>query len=134
MAQIEAGDHEDIFVDHAFPEHTVDLGEVRLNYATTGAADQPALLLIPGQTESWWGYERAMPLLSGFPELPQDAAFAGPVLFIAGHGITAWGADLPQARDRAGCLEAICELVTLTEVVRLTGFCCLHSAYVPQCQ
>ncbi|WP_084531046.1 S-methyl-5-thioribose-1-phosphate isomerase [Nocardia miyunensis] len=37
-----------------------------------------------------------------------------PVLFIAGHGITAWGASLAQARDRAECLEAMCELVTLT--------------------
>jgi methylthioribose-1-phosphate isomerase len=36
------------------------------------------------------------------------------VLFIAGHGITAWGTDLAQARDRVECLEAICELVTLT--------------------
>ncbi|MFF3573027.1 bifunctional S-methyl-5-thioribose-1-phosphate isomerase/methylthioribulose 1-phosphate dehydratase [Nocardia jiangxiensis] len=41
------------------------------------------------------------------PQLP-------PVLFIAGHGITAWGASLAQARDRAECLEAMCELVTLT--------------------
>ena len=39
---------------------------------------------------------------------------APPVLFIAGHGITAWGADLAQARDRAECLEAMCELATLT--------------------
>jgi len=39
---------------------------------------------------------------------------APPVLFIAGHGITTWGADLAQARDRAECLEAVCELVTLT--------------------
>ncbi|WP_343708335.1 S-methyl-5-thioribose-1-phosphate isomerase [Mycobacterium sp.] len=37
-----------------------------------------------------------------------------PVLFIAGHGITGWGRDLEQARDRIECLEAICELVTLT--------------------
>ncbi|MQY22158.1 S-methyl-5-thioribose-1-phosphate isomerase [Nocardia macrotermitis] len=37
-----------------------------------------------------------------------------PVLFIAGHGITAWGASLAQARDRAECLEALCELVRLT--------------------
>jgi methylthioribose-1-phosphate isomerase len=46
---------------------------------------------------------------------------AAPVLFIAGHGITAWGAELAQARDRAECLEAVCELVTLTgrrEIVR----------------
>lgn len=39
---------------------------------------------------------------------------APPVLFITGHGITAWGANLAQARDRAECLEAMCELVTLT--------------------
>ncbi|MBV9319989.1 MAG: S-methyl-5-thioribose-1-phosphate isomerase [Mycobacterium sp.] len=39
---------------------------------------------------------------------------AAPVLFIAGHGITAWGTSLAQARDRGECLEAMCELVTLT--------------------
>jgi methylthioribose-1-phosphate isomerase len=39
---------------------------------------------------------------------------APPVLFIAGHGITGWGADLAEARDRVECLEAMCELVTLT--------------------
>ncbi|MBF6328202.1 S-methyl-5-thioribose-1-phosphate isomerase [Nocardia transvalensis] len=39
---------------------------------------------------------------------------APPVLFIAGHGVTAWGSSLAQARDRAECLEAMCELVTLT--------------------
>jgi methylthioribose-1-phosphate isomerase len=39
---------------------------------------------------------------------------APPVLFIAGHGITAWGTDLAQARDRVECLEAMCELATLT--------------------
>jgi methylthioribose-1-phosphate isomerase len=39
---------------------------------------------------------------------------APPVLFIAGHGITAWGSGLAQARDRAECLEAMCELVTLS--------------------
>lgn len=45
--------------------------------------------------------------LSEHPDAP-------PVLFIAGHGITAWGATLAQARDRAECLEAMCELTTLT--------------------
>jgi methylthioribose-1-phosphate isomerase len=43
-----------------------------------------------------------------------DHPDSAPVFFIAGHGITAWGADLGQARDRAECLEAICELATLT--------------------
>ena len=35
-----------------------------MNYAVAGTPDKPALLLIPGQTESWWGYEAAMPLLA----------------------------------------------------------------------
>jgi methylthioribose-1-phosphate isomerase len=39
---------------------------------------------------------------------------APPILFVAGHGITAWGAGLAQARDRVECLEAMCELATLT--------------------
>lgn len=39
---------------------------------------------------------------------------APPVLCIAGHGITAWGTDLAQARDRVECLEALCELASLT--------------------
>jgi pimeloyl-ACP methyl ester carboxylesterase len=54
----------DIFVPHAFEEQQVDLGEIRMNYATTGSPERPALLLIPSQTESWWGYEDAMPLLA----------------------------------------------------------------------
>ncbi|WP_433560644.1 S-methyl-5-thioribose-1-phosphate isomerase [Nocardia sp. CA-151230] len=45
--------------------------------------------------------------LTEHPEAP-------PVLFIAGHGITAWGSNLAQARDRAECLEAMCRLTTLT--------------------
>lgn len=48
------------FVKHAYDEHTADLGEVTMNYATTGSPANPPLLLIPGQTESWWGYEAAM--------------------------------------------------------------------------
>ena len=35
-----------------------------MNYAGAGSPDKPALLLIPGRSESWWGYEAAMPLLA----------------------------------------------------------------------
>ncbi len=35
-----------------------------MNYATAGGPSLPALLLIPSQSESWWGYERAVPLLA----------------------------------------------------------------------
>jgi pimeloyl-ACP methyl ester carboxylesterase len=52
------------YVAHGYPEHLADVGEVALNYATTGHRSRPALLLVPGQTESWWGYEAAMPLLA----------------------------------------------------------------------
>jgi pimeloyl-ACP methyl ester carboxylesterase len=51
------------YVPHRYEEHLIDLGEVRLNYACSGEPSLPALLLIPAQTESWWGYEAAMPLL-----------------------------------------------------------------------
>ena len=51
------------YVEHAYPQHLFDTGEVRLNYAVAGSEDLPALLLIPGQSESRWGYEKAMPLL-----------------------------------------------------------------------
>lgn len=57
-------DHpEETYVAHAYPEKTIDTGEAVINYAVAGPADKPALLLIPGQTESWWGYENAMGLL-----------------------------------------------------------------------
>jgi pimeloyl-ACP methyl ester carboxylesterase len=52
------------YVPHAYDEKTVDLGEVVMNYAEAGSHANPPLLLIPGQTESWWGYEKAMPLLA----------------------------------------------------------------------
>jgi pimeloyl-ACP methyl ester carboxylesterase len=64
MTYLEAHDHADLYVPHSFDEHIVDLGEVRLNYAVAGDASLPALLLIPAQSESWWGYEQAMPLLA----------------------------------------------------------------------
>jgi pimeloyl-ACP methyl ester carboxylesterase len=51
------------YVPHAYPEKTIDTGEVTINYAVAGTPDKPAVLLIPGQTESWWGYEQAMDLL-----------------------------------------------------------------------
>src|SRR6185503_7342266 len=52
------------YVPHSFPEQLVDLGEIKMNYAVAGDASLPALLLVPGQTESWWGYEPALPLLA----------------------------------------------------------------------
>ncbi|MEU1999077.1 S-methyl-5-thioribose-1-phosphate isomerase [Nocardia gamkensis] len=65
-----------------------------------------------------------IPVFPNWPEVPRIGADieryllehpgALPVLVIAGHGITAWGDDLGQARDRAECLEALCELVSRT--------------------
>jgi len=54
---------EQTYVAHAFEERIFDTGEVQLNHAIAGSARLPALLLIPGQSESWWGYEKAMGLL-----------------------------------------------------------------------
>ena len=50
--RIEASDRADTFVGHRYTEQLVDLGEVRMNYATTGDPSNPALLLVPAQTES----------------------------------------------------------------------------------
>lgn len=55
---------ESTYVPHAFAEQLFDTGEASLNYAVAGDPGNPALLLIPGQSESWWGYEAAMPLLA----------------------------------------------------------------------
>ena len=52
------------YVAHAFDEQRVDLGEIEMNYATAGDSTTTPLLCIPGQTESWWGYEAAMPRLA----------------------------------------------------------------------
>jgi pimeloyl-ACP methyl ester carboxylesterase len=52
------------YVAHGVAKQRVDLGEIEMNYATVGSPDLPALLLIPGQTESWWGYEAVMPRLA----------------------------------------------------------------------
>jgi pimeloyl-ACP methyl ester carboxylesterase len=52
------------YVSHAYDEHLADLGEVQMNYVVVGDESKPALLLIPGQTESWWGYEKALSLLA----------------------------------------------------------------------
>jgi pimeloyl-ACP methyl ester carboxylesterase len=54
---------DETYVAHKYAEQLFDTGEVQLNYATAGEASKPALLLVPGQTESWWGYEAAMGLL-----------------------------------------------------------------------
>jgi pimeloyl-ACP methyl ester carboxylesterase len=79
---LEAADRADSFVPHAFPETLADLGEVRMNYATAGEPNLPALLLIPGQSESWWGYEAAMPLLA--------AHFQVYAVDLRGQGRSSW--------------------------------------------
>ncbi len=71
-----------VFVSHAYEEHIVDLGEVAMNYAAAGSPDKPALLLIPGQTESWWGFEKAMALL--------EADFQVFAVDLRGQGRSSW--------------------------------------------
>ncbi len=78
----EASDRASTFVPHKFEEHLVDLGEVRMNYVRVGSPNKPALLLVPGQTESWWGYEGALPLLAEHFE-----AFA---VDLRGQGRSSW--------------------------------------------
>ena len=71
---------DETYVAHAFPEQLVDLGEVQMNYATVGDATKPALLLVPGQTESWWGYEEALRAARrALPGLRRRPARPGPL-------------------------------------------------------
>jgi pimeloyl-ACP methyl ester carboxylesterase len=65
MADGKYGPHvpDKTYIPHAYREELFDTGEVMMNYAVAGSDQQPALVLIPGQTESWWGYEAAMELL-----------------------------------------------------------------------
>jgi pimeloyl-ACP methyl ester carboxylesterase len=72
----------DVFVKHAYEERTVNLGEVVMNYVASGRATNPALLLIPGQTESWWGFEKAIALL--------DKEFQVFVVDLRGQGRSTW--------------------------------------------
>ncbi|WP_336080976.1 S-methyl-5-thioribose-1-phosphate isomerase [Nocardia sp. SSK8] len=65
-----------------------------------------------------------IPVFPNWPEVPRigddietflrENPTAPPILCITGHGITTWGATLSQARDRAECLEALCELIART--------------------
>jgi len=50
---------DDTYVSHQIAEMGIDLDEFRMNYATAGDVTSPPLLLIPGQTESWWGVKQS---------------------------------------------------------------------------
>lgn len=99
---LEYKDHPDIFVPHHYSEQIVDLGEVRMNYATTGDAQNPAVLLIPGQTESWWGYETAMQTLSQrFNVYAVDLRGQGRSTWTPGrYSLDLFGSDLVRFIDR----------------------------------
>lgn len=68
--------------------------------------------------------EVTIPVFPNWPDVPRIGAdietylrenpTAPPILFITGHGITTWGDTLAQSRDRAECLEALCELIART--------------------
>jgi hypothetical protein len=85
MSYLEAADHAGIFVRHAFAEQTVELGEIRMNYAMAGDVSNPALLLIPAQTESWWG---------AFPTMPHSMHGHDPAGYVT--AVTDWLAGIPS--------------------------------------
>ena len=102
MPYLEASDHPELFVAHGFEEHLADLGEVRLNYATAGRPDRPAMLLIPGQSESWWGYEAAMRLLADrYQVYAVDLRGQGRSTWTPGrYSLDLFGGDLVHFIDR----------------------------------
>jgi methylthioribulose-1-phosphate dehydratase len=64
-----------------------------------------------------------VPVFPNWPDVPRIAAdvagylaatpHAPPALLITHHGITTWGRDLAQARNRLECLESICQLLLM---------------------
>ena len=112
------------YVRHAFPEQTIDTGEVRINYAVAGAPDKPALLLIPGQTESWWGYEQAMELLKEQVEDLKEVIESRKIVEKAkGVLMRSQGLSEPEAfrkmqklaMDKRKSMRQIAEAILLTE-------------------
>jgi ribulose-5-phosphate 4-epimerase/fuculose-1-phosphate aldolase len=65
-----------------------------------------------------------LPVFPNWKDVPRIAADVAahlhgtadvpPGFLIADHGITTWGDDLRQARNRLECLESICQLLLLT--------------------
>ncbi|MFJ1763712.1 alpha/beta fold hydrolase [Amycolatopsis sp. NPDC088138] len=113
MKYLEAADHAGIYVPHGFPEQTVDLGEIRMNYAVAGGADLPAMLLIPAQTESWWGYEAAMRLLADrYRVYAVDLRGQGRSTWTPGrYSLDVFGGDLVRFIDRViGSPVVVCGL------------------------
>ncbi|OEV08209.1 methylthioribulose-1-phosphate dehydratase [Streptomyces nanshensis] len=65
-----------------------------------------------------------LPVFPNWKDVPRIAADvaghlghvpgAPPAFLITDHGITTWGHDLRQARNRLECLESICQLLLLT--------------------
>lgn len=96
------GPSAEVFVEHRFPERQVDLGEVELNYAETGDPDKPALLLLPSQSESWWGYETAMEQLAAdFHVFAVDLRGQGRTTWTPGrYSLDNFGGDLVRFIDR----------------------------------
>jgi methylthioribulose-1-phosphate dehydratase len=74
-------------------------------------------------------FATTLPVFPNRPDVPRIAAEAAawlaetpdppPGFLIADHGITVWGRDLAQARNRLECLEAICQLLVLDPRGRL---------------
>ncbi|KAH8649915.1 hydrolase [Xylariales sp. PMI_506] len=95
-------DRKDVFKARDFPEHIVDLGEIRMNYAVAGSPEHPALLLIPGQTQSWWTYVPTMRLLAeSYQVYAVDLRGQGRSTWTPGrYSIDLFGNDLVHFIDR----------------------------------
>jgi pimeloyl-ACP methyl ester carboxylesterase len=101
--------HSNVFVKHAYEERTVNLGEITMNYVTEGSPSKPALLLIPGQTESWWAYEKAIGLLA-----PDFQVFA---VDLRGQGRTTWTPERYTFDNMGGDLVRFISLVIKRPVI-----------------
>ena len=68
------------------------------------------------------GRTSPLPVFPNWDDVPRIAADVDayltpeslPALLIARHGVTAWGRDLAEARNRLECVESIAQLILLT--------------------
>ncbi|MDX8149947.1 MULTISPECIES: methylthioribulose 1-phosphate dehydratase [Lentzea] len=105
-------------VVHAHPPHTTAVAALA---AEAGAVTFTDFEIIKGLGAT---SVVQVPVFTNWAEVPRIAAEISqrltdrqgpPVLLIAHHGATAWGATLDEARNRLESLEALCQLHLLTD-------------------
>lgn len=101
----------------AAPSHTVSLLRLEHYELIKGLGmPDPSRLALP-VFPNWADVTRIAGDITEYLAASDDTALApasvAPALLLSHHGVTVWGRDYAQARDRLECVEALCQLVLL---------------------